>query len=127
MKIGSLKINLRHIGIFATVCIVLVVMMNFSTRLEELYQLQKVAGVVYSQSTAVMLTQQTLKTEVAQATSPAAASDYARGQAHMAQPGDQVFGIVAEPGFTPEPTKSPAPIHVQKSNVEIWMTFIFGQ
>jgi hypothetical protein len=127
MKIGSLKINLRHIGIFATVCIILLVMMNFNTRLEELFQLQKGAGIVRSEATDVMVTQQALQTQVAQATSPAAAEEYARSQAHMAQPGDQVLGIVPAPGAAPQPTPAPSPTLKQKSNLGIWMAFIFGQ
>jgi cell division protein FtsB len=127
MKIGSLEINLRHIGIFVIVCIVLVVMMNFNNRLEELFQLQKGAVTVRAEATAVMLTQQALQTQVAQATSPAAAEEYARSQAHMAQPGDQVLGIIPAPGTSPQPTPAPTPIAAQKSNWDIWMAFIFGQ
>jgi len=127
MKIGSLEINLRHIGIFVTICIVLVVMMNFNARLEELFLLEKGAVSVRSQATAVMLTQLALKTQVAQATSPAAAEEYARSQAHMAQPGDQVLSIAAVPGSTQEPTPTPTPIKAPKSNWDIWVTFLFGK
>jgi hypothetical protein len=127
MKIGSLEINLRHIGIFVTICIVLVVMMNFNTRLEELFLLEKGAVGVRAQATAVMLTQVSLQTQVALATSPAAAEEYARSQAHLAQPGDQVLGIVAAPGSTPEPTPTPKSTQIQKSNWDIWMAFIFGK
>lgn len=126
MKIGPLEINLRRVGVFITIGIVLIVVMNFNTRLEELSRLQNEAAAVRIQATAVVITQQALKTQVALATSPAAVEEYARNQAHMSKPGDQVFVIVPAPGATALAVPTPTPVETNLTKWDVWMDFIFG-
>src|SRR5512140_1193858 len=127
MKIGPLKINLRRIGIFVLIAVVLVVVMNFNTRLGELTRLQNEVATVRAQATGVMVTQQTLQTQVALATSPLAVDEYARGEAHMSKPGDNVVIALPVPGTTPEPSPTPTPAVNDLSPFQLWMLFIFGK
>lgn len=127
MKIGPLDINLRHVSVFIIIGVALILVMNFSERLEELSRLQHEAELVQVKATAVMLTQHALETRVALATSPAAAEEYARQQAHMAQPGDQVFAILPEPGATAPATPTPTPFVSDRTNLNEWVDFIFGK
>jgi cell division protein FtsB len=127
MKIGSLEINLRRLGFLIIVGMVLTIVMNFNTRLEELSHLQNEADAVHIQATAVMITQQALKTQVALATSPAAAEEFAREQAHMAQPGDQVFVVIPVPGPTAPAIPVPTPLDSKLTRWDLWIELIFGK
>ena len=127
MKIGPLEFNLRRLGVFISIGILLVLVMNFNTRLEELSHLQNEAATVRAQATAIMVTQSALQTQVALATSPAAAEEYARNQAHMAQPGDKVFLVLPAPGTTPQPQPSATPIFTNLTKWDIWMMLILGK
>ena len=127
MKIGPLEINLRRLGVFITIVVVLILVMNFNTRLEELSRLQNEVAVVRTQATTVVITQQALKTQVALATSPAAAEEYARNQAHLAKPGDQVFVILPAPGATAPAVPVPTPVNTNTTRWDVWMNFIFGK
>lgn len=127
MKIGPLQINLRRLGIFISIGIVLVLVMNFNARLEELSRLQGEAATVRSQATAVMVTQSALQTQVALATSPAAVEEYARNEARMAQPGDKAFIVMPAPGSTPPPAPTATPILTNLTKWDVWMILIFGK
>ena len=125
MKIGPLEINLRRLGVFISIGIVLILVMNFNTRLEDLSHLQNEAATVRAQATAVVITQQALETQVALATSPAAVDEYARNQAHMAQPNDNVFVIVPAPGATAQAAPTLTPADVNQTKWDIWMNILF--
>jgi len=127
MKIGPLQINLRRLGVFLSVGVLLVLVMNFNARLEELSRLQGEAATVRAQGTAIMVTQAALETQVALATSPAAAEEFARDQAHMAQPGDKVFIVMPAPGSTPPPAPTATPILTNLTKWDVWMLLIFGK
>ena len=127
MKIGPLQINLRRLGVFISIGIFLVLVMNFNARLEELSRLQGEAATVRAQGTAILVTQAALKTQVALATSPAAAEEYARNQARMAQPGDKTFIVVPAPGSTPPPAPTTTPILTNLTEWDVWMILIFGK
>ena len=127
MKIGPLQINLRRLGVFLSVGVLLVLVMNFNARLEELSRLQGEAATVRAQGTAIMVTQAALETQVALATSPAAAEEFARDQAHMAQPGDKVFIVMPAPGSTPPPAPTATPILTNLTKCDVWMLLIFGK
>jgi cell division protein FtsB len=127
MKIGPLQINLRRLGVFISIGILLVLVMNFNARLEELSRLQGEAATVRSQATAIMITQSALQTQVALATSPAAAEEYARNQARMAQPGDKAFIVMSAPGSTPPPAPTATPVMTNLTKWDVWMILIFGK
>lgn len=127
MKIGPLQINLRRLGIFISIGVFLVLVMNFNARLEELARLQGEAATVRAQATAILVTQAALETQVALATSPAAVEEYARNQARMAQPGDKVFIVIPAPGSTPQPTPTTTPVLANLTKWDVWMLLIFGK
>ena len=127
MKLGPIQINLRRLGIFVAIGILLVLVMDFNNRMEELSRLQKQAATVRAEGTAIMVTQFALSTEAAEATSVAAVEEYAREQAHLAQPGDKVVIPLPQPGATPLPTPSPTPAYSNLTNWEIWMLYLFGK
>ncbi len=127
MKLGPLQINLRRLGIFIAIGILLAMVMNFNSRMEELTRLQNDAATVRAEATGVMITQIALQTQVAEATSVSSVEEYAREQARMAQPGDKVIIPLPQPGITPTPAPTPTPAYKDLSNWEIWMIFLFGE
>jgi cell division protein FtsB len=127
MKIGPLEINLRRLGIFIALSVILVLILNFNARLEELARLKNEAATVQAQATAVLVTRTALETQLALATSSAAAEEYARGEAHMAQPGDKVLVPIAAPGASPLPTPTATPAFANLTKWDVWMLLIVGK
>jgi hypothetical protein len=127
MKIGPLEINPQRIAIFFGIAILLFLIMDFNTRLEGLSRLQNQLATVQAQGTNVVATQYALQTGVAYATSDAAAQEYARNQAHLAQPGDNVIVPLPVPGSTPPPPATPTPTLANLTNWDVWMQYLFGK
>lgn len=127
MKIGRFHIDFRRLGVLAGIAILLFLIMDFNSRMEELTRLQKEAALVRGQATAVMVTQYALQTQVAYATSPAAAEAWAREQNRMAQDGDIVVIPLPEPGATIPPTPMPTPILNDLTKWDVWVDLWFGE
>lgn len=127
MKLGPFVIQPQRIAIFLGIAILLFLIIDFNTRLESLTRLQNGLATKQARGTQVMFEQHTLETQVAYATSDAAAQEYARNQAHLVQPGDHVVVPVPLPGATPQPSPTPSPAFANKSNWDVWMEFLFGQ
>ena len=127
MKIGPLEINFRRLGMFLAFALILVLVMNFSSRLGYLAHIQNKVATVYVQATGIVQTQQVLQTQVAYATSPAAVDQYARDEAHMGKPGDKVVILLPVPGATPEPTPTPIPVVNDLTPLNVWKLFILGK
>lgn len=127
MKIGRLNINFRRLGVIIGIAILLFLVMDFNSRMEELTRLQNEAATVQAQATAVMITQSALQTEVAYATSSAAAEAWAREQNRMAQEGDNVVIPLPQPGATIPPTPVPTPYQNDLTKWDVWVDLLFGQ
>ncbi len=126
MKLGPLEFKPQRIAIFLAIAVLLFFILDYNSRMEELTRLQNEAATVRAQATAVMVTQAALQTQVAYATSPAVVEEWARQQAGMAQPGDNVVIPVPVPGSTPPPTPTPAPIFTDLTKWDVWMQLLFG-
>lgn len=127
MKIGWLVINPQRIAIFLGIAILLFLIIDFNTRVEGLSRLQNGLATKQADGTQVVATQRALETMVAYATSDAAAQEYARSQAHMAQPGDHVVVPLPVPGATPQPSATPTPTFDAITNWDVWMEYLFGK
>jgi hypothetical protein len=109
------------------IAILLFLILDFNTRVEGLSRLQNGLATQQAIGTGVVVTQYALETQVAYATSDAAVQEYARNQAHLIQPGDNVVIPIAVPGATPEPSPTPTPTFGDKTNWEVWMEYLFGK
>jgi hypothetical protein len=127
MKIGPLEINPQRIAIILGIAILLFLILDFNTRLEGLARLQNDLATVQAHGTDVVVTQSALKTQVAYATSDPAVAEYARNQAHLAQPGDHLVVPLPVPGSTPQPTAAPTPVFADYSEWDLWMEYLFGK
>jgi len=119
-------INLRRIAVFAGILFLILVIMGFNNRLEDLNRLQKQDGVLQAQATQGMQTHTALEAQATYAASDQAVQDWARQEGRYAQPGDQSVIPVGKSGGAPvqqsEPTPSPTPM----PNWQIWWNLFFG-
>ena len=119
-------INLRRIAMFAGILFLILVIMGFNNRLEDLNRLQKQDGVLQTQATQGMQTYTALQAQATYAASDQAVQDWARQEGRYAQPGDQSVIPVGKPDGAPvqesEPTPSPTPM----PNWQIWWNLFFG-
>lgn len=127
MKIGRLEINPQRIAIILGIAILLFLILDFNTRLEALARLQNDLATVQAHGTDVMVTQAALETQVAYATSDPAVEEYARNQAHLSQPGDNLVVPLPVPGSTPQPTATPTPVFANYTEWDLWMEYLFGR
>ncbi len=120
-------INPRRVAVFVGILILVLMVIDFNSRLEELNLLRSHAGTLGIQATQGVETQSALQTQVAYAGSNQAVEDWARGEGHYAQPNDQVVVPVGQPGTTPIQTAEPTPAPTPMSNWQIWWDLFFGQ
>ncbi len=121
------SINWRRIGIFVGIGVLVLIIIEFNARIEELNQLTNEAVTHRAQATQAMQTQIALQTQVAYATSDAAVEDFAREDNHMILEGEipaVPYGtgdgeVISTP--TPIPTPTPMP------NWQVWWNLFFGE
>ena len=119
-------INPRRVVIFLGILVLVLMVIDFNSRLEELNLLKKQAAIISTQATQVAQTQSALQTQVAYAGSIQAVQDSARSEGHYIQPGDQPVVPVGQANATPfqniDPTPSPTPL----ANWQVWWNLFFG-
>jgi hypothetical protein len=123
----NLPINLRRVFIAAGILILMFMVMDFNTRLENLNRLNDQREVVREQATQAMQTELAMRTAVAYATSDQAVEDWARSEARYQKPGDQPVVPLGQPGSEPVISSTPTPIPTPKPNWLIWQELFFGE
>jgi len=113
-KIFTMKtwpINPRRLLIFSGIFILILMVVEFNARLEELNRLTKQRDIVRAESTRVMQTQVIILTQVAYAGSDQAVEDWARSDGHFIQEGDRPVVPLGIPGvpLIEESTQTPMP------------------
>jgi len=114
--------------LWAGVIVVLILlMMDFNNRMSELLRLESEKDVVSTQVSALQQTEQTLRTQIAYATSDLAVEQWAREQGRMSREGE--FPIIPLPpaGYTPEPELVSVPTPKPVQNWEVWMALFLGE
>jgi hypothetical protein len=120
-------INPRRVLIFAGILVLILMVMDFNARLEQLDLLRKQARIVEAQATQAMQTQLALQTQVAFAGSDEVVNQWARTEGHYIQPGDQPIVPVGVPGATPGEAPSPTPQPTALPNWRVWWNLFFEQ
>ncbi len=120
-------INPRRVTVFAAILVLMLMVIDFNARLEELDLLRRREAVVSTQATQAAQTQAALQTQVAYAGSDQAVQDWARAEGHYVQPGDQLVIPVGEPNTSPSPVQSPTPPPTPMPNWQVWWNLFFGQ
>jgi len=122
-----LPFNLRRIAVFAGIFVLILVVFEFNTRLEELNRLSEQRRTVQQQATQAAQTQIALETRVAYATSDQAVEEWARSEGHYIQEGDQPVVPVGQPGSTPAEISTPIPAATPMTNWQTWWNLFFGE
>jgi hypothetical protein len=109
------------------VLVLILMVIDFNARLEELNLLRKHGAIISAQATQAMQTQAALQTQVAYAGSDQAVQDWARGEGHYIESGDQLVVPVGEAGPTPVAVDSPTPMPTAATNWQVWWNLFFGE
>jgi len=119
-------INPRRITVFIGILVLVLMVMDFNARLEDLKRLQKQAGVISIQATQAVQTQMALQTQVAYAGSDQVVQEWARSEGHYIQPGDQPVVPIGQPNTAPIQSVESTPIPTPMSNWQVWWNLFFG-
>ena len=120
-------ISFRRVLIFAGIFVLILFIIEFNSRLEELNRLSEQRDNIRALATQAMQTQIALQTQVAYAGSADAVEEWARTEGHYMQEGDQPVIPVGVPGSEPIIVNTPEPLPTQMQNWEIWWTLFFEE
>jgi hypothetical protein len=123
----NIPINFRRVATFTGIFILVMLVIEFNTRLEELNRLSDQRDEVRVQATQAMQTQVALQTQVAYAGSDAAVEEWARTEGHDIKEGDQPVIPVGQPGSEPVIVDTPPPVPTPMQNWEEWWNLFFGK
>jgi hypothetical protein len=123
----NFPINLKRVATFLGIFILILVVIEFNARLEELNRLSDQRAEIRVVATQAMQTQMALKTQVAYAGSTAAVEEWARTEGHYVQEGDQPVIPVGQPGSEPVIVATPMPLPTPMQNWEVWWKLFFDK
>ena len=123
----NIPINFRRVAAFLGVFILILLVIEFNSRLEELNRLNDQRAEVRAIATEAMQTQIALQTQVAFAGSTAAVEEWARTEGHYVQEGDQAVIPLGQPGSEPVIVTTPLPIPTPMQNWEVWWKLFFDK
>jgi hypothetical protein len=123
----SIPINFRRVAIFLGIFILILVVIEFNSRLEELNRLNDQRNEIRTAATQSIQTQMALQTQVAYAGSTAAVEEWARTEGHYVLEGDQAVIPVVQPGSEPVIITTPQPLPTPMQNWEVWWNLFFDK
>ena len=123
----SIPINFRRVAIFLGIFILILVVIEFNSRLEELNRLNDQRNEIRTAATQSIQTQMALQTQVAYAGSTAAVEEWARTEGHYVLEGDQPVIPVVQPGSEPVIIATPLPLPTPMQNWEVWWSLFFDK
>jgi hypothetical protein len=121
----NIPINLRRVAVFLGIFILILLVIEFNTRLEELNRLNDQRNEIRTIATQSIQTQMALQTQVAYAGSTAAVDEWARTEGHYVLEGDQPVIPVGQPGSEPVIINTPIPLPTPMQNWEVWWNLFF--
>lgn len=120
-------LNLRRVATFVGIFLLILFVIEFNTRLEELNRLNDQLDEVSARATQAMQTQSALQTQVAYAGSTDAVDGWARADGRYMQEGDQPVIPLEVPGSAPLIVNTPVPSPTPMQNWEIWRALFFDE
>ncbi|MEW6400561.1 MAG: hypothetical protein AB1649_02110 [Chloroflexota bacterium] len=118
-------INFRRVVIFAGVFILILLVIEFNTRLEEYNRLSEQRETVRIQATQAAQTQTALQTQVAYAGSDQAVEEWARSEGHYVLEGDQPVVPLGQSGSEPVVVPTPTVVPTPLPNWQVWWKLFF--
>ena len=123
----NIPINLRRVAVFLGIFILILLVIEFNSRLEELNRLNDQRDEIRTMATQSIQTQMALQTQVAYAGSTAAVDEWARTEGHYVLEGDQPVIPVGQPGSEPVIINTPVPLPTPMQNWEVWWSLFFDK
>ena len=124
---NRIPINWRRVTVIAGILFLIVIIVDFNTRLENLDSLNRQAALIRAEATQVAATQVVLDTKIADADSDQNVEGQARSEGRMIQEGDYPVIILGEEGSPPPKSAEPTPIPAQPENWQLWWNLIFNE
>lgn len=121
----QIPIRFRRVAIFAGIFILILFVIEFNSRLEELNRLNNQRDQVRLLATEAIQTQMALETQVAYAGSTAAVDEWARTDGHYLKDGDHPVIPLERPGSQAVIVNTPIPSPTPMRNWEIWWDLFF--
>lgn len=121
-----MKVKWRNILFIAGMFLLVVLLMDFSRRMDELDRLSRQLDAMQQEATAVMETQVALMTQVAYSSSDQAVEEWAYEYGKWVRPGENLVEVVpaGEVTSTPEPAASQSET---QPNWRVWWELFFGE
>ena len=116
----------KQLAIAAGVVLLIILVMDYNTRLDELNRLNEKATIVRAQATQAIQTQVALQTQIAEATSDRVTEDNARKNGEI-QEGDQRVVPVPAAGVPPLEIVAPTSVPTRVKKWQVWMELFFGE
>lgn len=123
----NLPINVRRVAVIIGMIMLVLIVLEFNRRLEELNLLNKQNELVQGQAAQSIQTQSALQTQVAYARSTNAVEEWARTDGHYIQDGDLPMVPIGQPGTAPIEMSVPAPAPTPLANWQVWWDLFFGE
>jgi hypothetical protein len=123
----NVPINLRRVAVFLGIFILMLMVIEFNSRLEELNRLNDQRDEIRAIATQAIQTQMALQTQVAFAGSTAAVDEWARTEGHYVMEGDQAVVPIVQPGSDPVIAPTPLAIPTPMQNWEVWWSLFFNK
>ena len=124
---NRLHIDWRRVALIAGVLFLVVLIVDFNARLEELNRLNRQAEITRLEATQAGLTQIAYKTQIANANSGQMIEEEARSNASMIQEGDHPVVVLGDGSETPLEIPEPSPVPTPKPNWQVWWDLYFGE
>ncbi len=121
-----MKFRWRYVLITVGLIILILMIVDFNSRMANLDRLTSQLNTVRTEGTAVMQTQAALVTKVAFASSTQAVEDWAYQDGRWVRDDEKPIGIVPAGNASPTPTPLPAQSSQQIPNWRIWWELFFG-
>jgi hypothetical protein len=119
--------SLRRVAVFAGVIILVLIMVELNSRLEELNRLNDQLDQVRIAATHSVETQVALQTQLAYASSTQAVEEWARTEGHYMKEGDQPVVPIGQPGSDPIVIATPTPMPTPMQNWQVWWGLFFSK
>ncbi len=117
---------IKETAIIVGMILLVIVMMDYNTRLEKLHQLNEKASSVRTEATVVFQTKIAIQTQIAQATSDPITEGEARNNGEIQEGDQRIVPMPADgPALLDTPAPAPTPERIKKW--QIWLALFFGE